>query len=149
MKINSKLKTRAWVAFTGKTELKILRFLKPGFRHCLLILNDGTNWLTVDPRAPQTDIIIHTAPLNFDLPLWIEDLGYTVLKTPIYAPQSPAPWLSVGCVGTIKRVLGLHAPLIFTPHQLYRYLKKTHQNSPEHSKGSQTTFTKGDLSWEA
>jgi hypothetical protein len=62
----------AWVVFTGQTDMYWLRFFKPGFRHCFVLLHDGTHWLSVDPLSNYMDIAIHNhLPASFDLPLWL------------------------------------------------------------------------------
>ncbi len=40
---------RVWVIFTNESRIPWLRWLRPGFRHCFALLNDGHHWL---PQAP-------------------------------------------------------------------------------------------------
>ena len=44
----------AVVAFTGRATLPWLRLLKPGFRHCFVLLRTQGNWLYYDPMAHYT-----------------------------------------------------------------------------------------------
>lgn len=71
------LNQKIWVVFTGKTDIAWLRFLKPGFRHCYALINDGQKWMSIDPLSSYTDIQIyhHIAP-DFNLPNWLNDQGY-------------------------------------------------------------------------
>ncbi|MCD8496748.1 MAG: hypothetical protein LRZ85_00855 [Alphaproteobacteria bacterium] len=46
--LNTLLPQEAYVVFTGRTDLPWLRWLKPGFRHCFVLLNDGRQW--AEPR---------------------------------------------------------------------------------------------------
>lgn len=112
-----------WVVFSGKTDLPWLRFLKPGFRHCFVLINDGRQWVSVDPMSNHMDVTVHHVPQEFDLPLWMKDRGNIVVKAPVNkALNKPAPWMLMTCVEVVKRVLGLHSRTIFTPWQLYRHL---------------------------
>ena len=50
---------KAWVVFSGKTDLRWLGLLKPGFRHCFVLLNDGLKWMSYDPLANYTEVKIY------------------------------------------------------------------------------------------
>lgn len=132
---------KAWVVFSGQTDLAWLRLLKPGFRHCFVLLNDGRRWLTFDPLSNYTDICVHhDLPAGYNLPQWLEGQGFTVVQSVITQEKKPAPFMIFTCVEAVKRVLGLHRFFIFTPWQLYRHL--TTHNTNEHHR------FKGELSWE-
>ncbi len=124
----------AWIVFTGQSDLSWLKILRPGFRHCYALLNDGTHWVSLDPLSNYTDITVHNLPPDFNLPLWLEDRGMRVVKTPLRRDMRQAPWMPFTCVEAVKRVIGLHARSVITPWQLYRHL---------------TTANQGELSWEA
>ena len=47
---------RALVVFSGRAEMLWQRLLRPGFRHCSLILDDGDDWLLVEPLASYLQI---------------------------------------------------------------------------------------------
>lgn len=127
---------KAYVVFTGKTEIRWLRFLRRGFRHCFVLLNDGHHWVSVDPLSSYTDILVHHVPADFDFPAWMEKRGYRVLKAPITRSMTVAPIGIFSCVEAVKRILGLHKRWIITPFQLHQYLKSY-------------TSHKGELAWEA
>jgi hypothetical protein len=114
---------RAWVVFSGAAELRWLRLLRPGFRHCFVALDDGRHWVVVDPLAPFTDVSVLDVPAGWDVPGWFRGLGMTVVPAPVRRGLTrPAPWAPFTCVEAVKRVLGLHAPFVLTPWQLYRRL---------------------------
>lgn len=116
--------SKAWVVFSGKTDLNWLKILKPGFRHCYVLLNDGQKWISYDPLSPHTEIIAHHhIPAEFDLPGWLECRGQrSVPAAMVWNRKKPAPFMLFTCVEAVKRLLGLHRFFIFTPWQLYRHL---------------------------
>lgn len=124
---------KVWVVFTGQTDLPWLKILRPGFRHCFVLLHDGKHWITLDPLSNYTDISVHHVPQEFNLPQWLRDRGHRVIETTLNRVQKPAPFMIFTCVEAVKRVLGLHKRFIFTPWQLYRHLEKQFE---------------GELSWE-
>ena len=138
-----------WVVFSGETDLPWLKFLKDGFRHCFVLINDGQRWVSVDPLSPYTEIMVyhHVSP-SFDLPSWLENRGYKVVKASIEREhKKQAPVMIFTCVEAIKRLLGLHNRFVFTPWQLYRAL--SNENSKHNNQNNQKQFFKGELEWVA
>lgn len=133
------------VVFSARTELAWLRLLRPGFRHCFALVEnrggenadgiaDGTadvggrraSWLLYNPLSNGTQLALWAGIDAADLQEGLRRQGYRVVKThvrPIGARLYG--WRPYTCVEAVKRVLGLHAPWVFTPWQLYRYLKKS------------------------
>lgn len=113
----------AWVVFSGETDLPWLRLLKPGFRHCFILMNDGRHWVSIDPLANHTEVKVHHVPPTFDLPQWLADRGQRVVAAPVCRTRRrAAPIGFFTCVEAVKRVLGLHDGFVMTPWQLYRRL---------------------------
>ena len=128
---------KAWVVFSGQTDLAWLRVFKPGFRHCFILLNDGKHWISFDPLSNHTEISVHHhMPPEFDLPLWLQSRGHKVVETFIEHHKKPAPVMFFTCVEAVKRVLGLHKRFIFTPWQLYRFLQEKHSHVKHSNKGA-------------
>ncbi len=114
---------RAWVIFSDNTDLAWLRLLRPGFRHCFVVLHDGERWIAVDPLAPLLEVTVPPVAAGFDLPGWFAAQGHTVIAAPVRRGLArPAPWGMFTCVETCKRVLGLHDRFVVTPWQLFRRL---------------------------
>lgn len=113
---------RAWVVFCKDTDIWWLRFLKRGYRHCFVIINDGYNWITYDPTSAWTELKVQKTPITFDLPKWFSEQGNIIIKTLIQKRYKLAPISFYTCVESIKRVLGIHNFFIFTPYQLHKYL---------------------------
>jgi hypothetical protein len=115
----------AWVAFSGKTDIRWLHFLKPGFRHCFVIWHDGAQWVTLDATGAHLDVIAHHAlGPHMNMPAWLRrEAGCRVVPAPIdRTRKTPAPLAPFTCVEAVKRALGLHDRWIVTPWQLYRRL---------------------------
>lgn len=129
---------RVWVVFSGQTELPYLKWLKPGFRHCYVIMNDGHRWVSVDPLSHMTDVVVHHhLPPDFNLPRWLEDRGMKVVAARRGdIPLRAAPMMVFTCVEAVKRILGVHERRIITPWQLYRHLSEP-----------VSTSLQGDYSW--
>lgn len=118
---------KAWVVFSGETDFKWLKILKPGFRHCFVLLHDGSHWISVDPLSNHMEVQIHHMPPDFDLPLWLEDRGQTVFPAALCrTKKKAAPLMMFSCVEAVKRILGIHKRFIITPWQLYHYLSTQH-----------------------
>jgi hypothetical protein len=132
---------KTWVVFSGHADMAWLKILKPGFRHCSVLLHDGDRWISYDPLSNYTAITVHQLPAEFNLPLWMQERGHTVLPVDRSFPPKPAPVAFFSCVSAVKRVLGLHKRFIITPWQLYRYLtqKQGSHFNPTHQ---------GVIAWE-
>lgn len=126
---------RALVAFSGQTELAWLHLLRPGYRHCFVLVESpgpqgaaspDPAWVLYNPLSSGTQIAVWS-PIDEDtVRAWLCQQDYTVVET--YAHPITARvfgWRPYTCVEAVKRVLGLHAPTVFTPWQLYRHIKKS------------------------
>ena len=115
------------VVFSNQTDLPWLHILKRGYRHCFLVILQGSRWLVYDPLVHRTEIVALDLPLDFDLADWYRQHGLCVVTTEILpAPPThcfPSFWTSLPlrpltCVEAVKRVLGIRAANVFTPWQL-------------------------------
>lgn len=114
---------RALVVFHGNGHGRLTRLLTPGFRHCFVCLLDSRGtWVSLDGRNGIPELRAEAAA-TFDLAGFYRDRGMTVIEIHGLSRRSPRMPLMLGtCVGATKRVLGLRAPFVFTPRQLYRRL---------------------------
>ena len=113
----------ALVVFTNNTDLPWLRLLKPGYRHCFAVVQKGDYWVTYEPLCHRTRFDIFTGLDTDEIISGFRKLGLIVVETRIMIPQPKlAPIGPYSCVEAVKRILGLHKRLIFTPWQLYTYL---------------------------
>ena len=114
---------RAIVVFRDATEIRWLRVLKRGFRHCAVLVQAGHGWVLCDALSHKT-VINHIYKESSQG--IIERLGAAGLHAIEVRLQTPparmAPILPFTCVEAVKRILGIHAWSILTPWQLYRHL---------------------------
>lgn len=113
---------RAVIVFHGRGQGVWARFLAPGFRHCFVCVPDEARgiWIRFDGRAGIPDLRAEAAE-GFDLAGFYRDGGFTVVELEHHTPRPPLTPLMLGtCVGAVKRVIGLRAPFVLTPKQLYR-----------------------------
>lgn len=121
---------RAVVIFKSDTEIWWLRWLRPGFRHCLVALEDAWGWSLLDPLSNQSRLMRLDYPQGFDLASFLRRNGVCAIETVIeQAPPRLAPWLFFTCTEAVKRLLGIQSWRIWTPYQLFLFLgKKTLKN---------------------
>ncbi len=113
----------AIVLFAGDTQLKWLRFLQPGFRHCLVAVRVGRAWVIIDPLSHKTGLSVVEGLSAEELAGWYESQGLKAVPTFVRrAPPKLAPLAPATCVEAVKRVLGIHAWSVVTPRQLHDYL---------------------------
>lgn len=114
-----------WVVFSNDTDIRMLKIFRRGFRHCFVMMQQDSRWILIDPRANKTDIHLLPHPSHFNFPRYYAEQGKTVVKIQnIMTPQKILPPISLSCVGAVKRLIGMHAWAVITPHQLYKKLLK-------------------------
>lgn len=126
---------RALAVFSGGTGVAWLRWLRPGFRHCFVAVDDGTTWLTVDPLLHRLEVRATGLSSRFDLAAEYRRRGLTVIEcTPLPVPLRRAPLGLFTCVETAKRLLGIRVRRIVTPWQLHCWLlRRTGRTTPRHA----------------
>lgn len=113
------------VVVFADSSLRYLKALRPGFRHCMVALHDGGEWMLLDPLSNG----LHLTKLG-DLPpaeliQIFEDSGLIAVPVQRAAPRSrELPWAPFTCVETVKRALALRARGVLTPWQLYRRITR-------------------------
>jgi len=121
-----------WIAFSGVCDVRVLKMLRPGFRHCFAIIRE-THWVMIDPMLHKMDVTTTHLPSGFDFPAWLRSRGYRVVRAPHLSPRRrvclPSPFT---CVEAMKRLIGLQDWTVLTPWQLYRALLKTPYERERH-----------------
>jgi len=124
-----------FIVFEGvETESWWNRLLKPGYSHVYAFRWDGFNWIKVEPRIGYLDVDIMPQIDVSDC----SDILHTVVWREIDRIRVPWGFGAINCVETMKALLGIRAPFIWTPWQLSKYLRAHH--------GKQTVSTKTDSS---
>ncbi|MCK4939132.1 MAG: hypothetical protein KAR80_02490 [Rhodospirillaceae bacterium] len=120
---------RALVGFSGDVEVWWLRVLKPGFRHCAVAIDDGQGgFVFYNPLFNATElarIIGDEKTVRGQM----QKAGFHVIATTTNnMPTRSLSWWGrvrpYNCVEGAKRALGVDAPWVLTPWQLYGHLKK-------------------------
>ncbi len=115
----------AVVVFSGQTDLPWLRLLKPGFRHCLVAVKFDWCWIIVNPLSNRTDMAVGDEMTAEQLANYYRAQGMRVVRTQTMDPgREPSPWRPFTCVEVVMRILGLRAPAILTPWQLFRKISE-------------------------
>lgn len=116
---------RALVVFSGRADLWWLRWLRPGFRHCFVVLECASGWVVVDPLSHYTAIAHVPFIQEFDPISYYRQQGMLVVEAQFVSPNRRVlPIRPYSCVECVKRVLGIRAGFVLTPWQLFRYLNK-------------------------
>ena len=123
----------ALVVFVDQAESPWLGGLRAGFRHCFVVLRQGSGWLACDPLTDRLELAELPVPGGFDLPGFYAVCGHAVLlgATRPDVPRRGLTLAPLTCVEIAKRLLGVRAARVITPWQLYRYLKGNDCHSPD------------------
>ena len=114
----------AFVVFTGEADLKWLRILKPGFRHCFAVLESQGRWVIYNPLSHHTEIMVIDGLTALALMEWYRANGCRIVPWQLTGvDKKPAPFGVYTCVEALKRVLGIHARRVITPWNLFKFLK--------------------------
>lgn len=114
-----------YVVFSDQTDVRLLKCLRRGFRHCYVLLRMGGIWICIDPLLHKTEVMRIDLPEDFTLQQWLESQGDKVIraKREEASPRILLP-MPISCVESVKRILGLQRLTLITPWQLYKYLKR-------------------------
>lgn len=119
------------------------RMMRPGFRHCYVLIWEGAAWLYADPTLSRTHVSILDYYENEHPAEWIEDSDASVIEVEVcndpYRLRSP--WIigPMTCVEGCKALLGIRSFWLWSPLRLARYLEKYYgirsQEAKEDSRG--------------
>ncbi len=113
----------AIVVFGDQVGLFWLRILRPGFRHCFVLLELEDGWVMLDPLAHWMHVAILPPVPSDELAAWYRDRGYHVAISRHDQPSKQSVrWAPFTCVEIVKRALGIRRFGIWTPHQLWCFL---------------------------
>jgi hypothetical protein len=114
----------AMVVFADHADCPWLRPLRRGFRHCFVVLRAGSVWLACDPLKDRIELEALELPGKFDLAAFYREQGHQVLvgEHRLLRTRRRFALTPLTCVTVVKRLLGINAPWVWTPWQLYTYL---------------------------
>lgn len=114
---------RAIAVFSGRTDFPWLRFLKSGFRHCFVAVEFEDCWVIIEPLSHRTDVSVCDFMTARQLTSFYRSQGLKAVQTRTKDPgPEPVPWRPFTCVEAVSRILGLRAPAVLTPWQLFRHI---------------------------
>lgn len=119
----------AVVAFADAERPGWLRILAKGFRHCFALVCVSGRWVVIDPMSHWTQVAALAETTDGAsaeaMARALEAHGFTAVACAVAEPERrghpPAPFT---CVEVVKRILGLRAPGVLTPRQLFRVIEK-------------------------
>lgn len=122
-----------FVAFPAQTEGSqpwYLRMLSPRWRHCLVLQHEPqreiNQILIAEHIGSQTRIELQARSIGSAILELQQKHAAVVLLVEQRSPEPRAMMRGpMTCVEFVKGVLGIRRPWIVTPHQLYRYLRRT------------------------
>lgn len=115
------------VVFADHAGCPWLRPLRRGFRHCFVVLRAGSVWLACDPLKDRIELDALDLPGRFDLAAFYREQGHRVLvgERPPSRTRRRFALAPLTCVTVVKRLLGIDAPWVWTPWQLYTHLSRS------------------------
>jgi hypothetical protein len=112
------------VVFADHAGCPWLRPLRRGFRHCFVVLRTDSVWLACEPLKDRIELDALVLPDDFDLATFYCQQGHQVLlgeRVRVRA-RGRVALAPLTCVTVVKRLLGIDAPWVWTPWQLYAHL---------------------------
>jgi hypothetical protein len=136
-----------YIVFTdAETQTWYTRFLEPGYGHCYAVWWDGFNWIRMRPNLAQ--VVIEVLPVVESDAVAKVVLGNTAVHVQPgdpYNVRTPWMWVPATCTEACKALLGIRAPLVLTPRQLFDYLvNRKHERKErrrDQSRDSETAAT--------
>ena len=108
------------------------RFLKNGFQHCFLLINDGIQWMEVSPTLNQCNVII--IPFAGDeenkvMEFYFKRINkFSVIEVIMRNDFIPRSWVRIpSCVSIIKYIMGIRLRS-FTPYSFYKHLLRLNRH---------------------
>lgn len=113
--------SRALVVFRD-SDAWWLRWLRRDYRHVFVVLPTSTGAIVVDPLAHVLGVE-HVDGLSLSAArAFYGAHGCSCVEVALRAPRPRPAFGPLTCVEVVKRVIGLQAPWVMTPWQLWRRL---------------------------
>lgn len=111
------------VVYTGDTGFRLLRLLRPGFRHCFAIVQVAPYWIVMDGLSDRIAVAVLVPESLAEYLVSLHARGYRCQVA--RARRSPSPGLRLrpfSCVELVKRLLGITDRGILTPFLLFKHI---------------------------
>lgn len=127
---NPAINAKVLVVFSGKTDLWFLAGLATGFKYCFALVEQSAGWILYDPLSNRSVIMFYENLTKEEVVAWYEHNDCKVVEAVIddCMPIKMAPLLPYTCVEAVKRLLGIHRWLLFSPRQLFNFLIEQNRN---------------------
>ncbi len=114
----------AFVLFSDSS-LRYLQLLKPGFRHCMIVVAEAGEWVLLDPMSNGLQVTKLGALPPSELQQLFQENGLVAVPVQRAAPRrKELPLGPSTCVEIVKRCLALRGRMVLTPWQLYRKINR-------------------------
>ncbi|MHC8494448.1 hypothetical protein ACTU44_17290 [Thalassospira sp. SM2505] len=113
------------VVFADAPEKRLLRLLKPGFRHCFVLVSGlrAGEWICLDPQSHRVRCESWAYSPIFDPAAYYRSIGHHCIWAHYpHMVTRKARFGPMSCVELVKRLLGISAFWVITPWQLYRHM---------------------------
>jgi len=104
-------------------DIWITKYLKKGFGHIRIVVNDGYNWTHINPSRTHLEWEIMPY-MPDDSPFSDHFHGSTIVRMTVDADKRN--WICrigmMSCVLMVKYYLGISKKSIITPHNLFKYI---------------------------
>lgn len=126
--IKPKVELEHYVVFDYSTRKKwYMKLLKPGFAHCYVMKKSdaGNFWIVINPMHSHIDIDYRSTTTFPTARDYAGEQAKIVKVTTFIDPlASTFKFGIITCVDVVMRHLGKRSWLVWTPYQLYKYLRK-------------------------
>ncbi len=96
-----------------------------GFGHCSVFVQDNGAWVHFDSSRGRPRIEIYKEFETIDLLIkGLREVKIVALPCKMTGKRFYSPFVLGSCVELVKRVVGIKAPFVLTPYQLYSYIRK-------------------------
>lgn len=116
------------------------KWMKPGFRHCFVAVPDdrGDGWNIVEWCWGR--LCVDRADVSGLVERLVANDGRIAVEARIRRGRGrfPVALWPMSCVTMVKAVLGINAPLVMTPHRLYRLLSRDTIWADGHAEGNES-----------
>jgi hypothetical protein len=104
-----------YAVFTPTRDHWWCRFLHQDYGHCYLIKAESEHWIVYGKTTEGLDLMT--------LPEFSASIEGVILIKARVRDNKRGLFMLNTCVGHVKQAIGIRNPFIFTPFQLYKYLR--------------------------